>query len=64
MRQSNFPDRKRLKQKEAQSRQAAWSLLSPEEKLRSLDSRPGNSKKERNRIIKHIAFLKEEKEKK
>lgn len=64
MNPANFPDHKRHKQSEAKTRQAAWTLLSPEEKLRNLDRRPGTSKKERTRIIKHIEAVKQEREKK
>ena len=65
MNQSNFPDRRRIKQAEAKTRQAAWTLLSPEQKLQNLSRRPGASKKERARIIKHVEAAKAvEKEKK
>lgn len=59
-----MPDNKHRKQAEAKKRQAEWLLLSPEEKLRALDLRPGKSLKERARIMKYIEAVKKGKEKK
>lgn len=50
MNPANFPENKRRKQQEAQTRQAAYASLSVEERLRALDRRPGASKKERARL--------------
>ena len=54
MNPANFPDNKHRKQTEAKIRQTEWNKISPTEKLRALDRRPGASKKERARIIKHV----------
>lgn len=64
MNSANFPDNKLRKQTEAKERQAAWTKLSPAEKLRILALRPGASKKEYARIKKNIETLKTGKEKK
>ena len=58
MNPANFPDNKRRKQTDAKMRQTEWSVLTPQEKLRSLDNRPGSSKKERARITAKIALVK------
>lgn len=50
MNRANFPENRRRKQAEAQTRQAAYESLSIEERLRALDRRPGASKKERARL--------------
>lgn len=58
MNPTNMPDNMRRKQTEAKKRQADWVLMSPEEKLRALDLRPGASKRERTRIMRHIEMVK------
>lgn len=49
---SNHPrtDLKDLRIKEAAERQEAWSKLTPEAQLKALDSRPGESKRQRARL--------------
>jgi hypothetical protein len=44
------PDLNELKRKEAMERQEAWSKLTPEQQLKALDSRPGESKRQRARL--------------
>jgi hypothetical protein len=44
------PDNKKLHQDEARERQEAWAKLSPQEQLRALDGRPGESRNQRARI--------------
>jgi hypothetical protein len=41
----------RRKHDEAKARQLAWTTLTPQQRLASLDTRPGQSKKERARIL-------------
>jgi len=48
------PDNKEFRQKEALERQAEYDKLTPEQKLERLDSKPGESKKQRARLLKAI----------
>lgn len=50
MNRTNFPENRRRKQVEAQTRQVACDALSVDERLRALDRRPGAAKKERARL--------------
>lgn len=43
-------DRQRKKRDDATVRQAAWDTLTPAQKLKALDTRPGASKRERAKI--------------
>lgn len=44
------PDNNEIKRKEAILRQNEWEKLSPELQLKALDSRPGESKRQRERL--------------
>lgn len=44
------PDNNEIKRKEAILRQNEWEKLSPEQQLKALDSRPGESKRQRERL--------------
>lgn len=46
------------KREEAKERQDHWNRLSPQQRIESLDKRPGHSKKERARIIAALEELK------
>lgn len=48
--------RKNQKREEATERQKRYESLTPEEKLQLIESRPGQSKKERLRVEKLIRF--------
>lgn len=48
------PDRKAFRQKEANERQEAYDKLSLQQKLEQLDRKPGESKKQRARLLKLI----------
>lgn len=51
----NFPRRVELRQKQAKERQEAWAKLTPQEQLAHLDKRPGESKRQRERLAKALA---------
>ena len=44
------PDNNEIKFKEGQERLEAWTKLTPEQQLKALDSRPGESKRQRARL--------------
>ena len=48
------PDGKEFRQKEANERQAEYDKLSLQQKLEQLDRKPGESKKQRARLLKAI----------
>jgi hypothetical protein len=48
------PDHYKGRQDEAKERLEAWNKLSPQEQLKALDSRPGESKKQRARLLAKI----------
>lgn len=50
MKPANFPRNRQRKQKEAKERQVEWDSLSLEKKLKELDKRPGESKKEKAKL--------------
>lgn len=50
MRPANFPHNKARKQTEALARNTEWAKLTPMEKLRALDLRPGKCIRQRVRI--------------
>lgn len=54
MRTSNFPRNKARKQTEAKARQAHWTSLELSLQLAELDTRPGNSARQRARIQKQL----------
>jgi hypothetical protein len=45
------PDHYKGRQEEAKARLEAWAALSPEKQLAALDTRPGESKRQRARIL-------------
>lgn len=47
-------ERKAMKIREAQERLDRWRSLTPEQRLKELDSRPGSSAKQRARILKEM----------
>jgi hypothetical protein len=54
MNPTNFPQNMARKRKEAGERKIEHDLMSPDAKLRKLDRAPGESKKERAKILKAI----------
>ena len=48
------PDHNECKQKEAKERDAEWAKKTPKEQLAELDLRPGESKRQRARILAQI----------
>jgi hypothetical protein len=64
MNPANFPRNKKRKQEEAKARQTAWDAISLIDQVKELDTRPGNSAKQRVKIQKAQAFEKEVQKKK